>query len=289
MIEWYYLTITAAIFLGASTVIEKYALKREHATVFTGTFLLITALGSLVLLPFASFNFGLGTWIALYLLGLLLAITYLLLAKVYRHGYISVASAMTSAIPSLFVVLLGFVFLGELLQWFQYASIAVLVVASYVFLTKYNKDERDSKGRGVRFADKLLAASLIIAIGYIFAKYLLTSGLNPITYVVLTQIFAAVNILIYIGLKFGEDEEVITNLKHNAKPLIAIGLLTVAYRVPLYLSLNATKASLAVPLLNAVLIVITVMIGGLVFKEGNLWKKIAISAILVVASYFLIL
>ncbi|MDE1833232.1 MAG: DMT family transporter [Candidatus Micrarchaeota archaeon] len=289
MLQWYYIIIVSGVFMGVSTVVEKYALKAEHATTYTAAFTIIAALAALVLTPFSTFNFGIATLAIIYVASLLVAASYILIAKVYRHGNISVSSALTNSMPSLFVVLLSFVFLGERLKDLQYASIAVMILASYVFLTRYNRDQTDAKGRGVRYADTLIAASLVTAVGYVIVKYLLNSGISPITYVLLSQIFVAFNMLIYMAVRFGGVKEISHNIKRNAGPLVAIGVMTVAYRVPLYISLSATEASVAVPVLNAIFIIVTVMIGGFLFKEGNIMKKLALSAVLVAASYFLVL
>lgn len=288
MLAWYFITILAAVLMGTATVIEKYALRKEHATAYTAAFSVLSALFALPLLPFSTFNFGLSTWVAIYLISILGTIGYLLMAKVYRHGNISIASAITSSMPSLFVVLLGFVVLGEVLNAVQYLSIAVLAIASYIFLARYNDGHTDSKGHGLRFIDKLLGASFVIALGYVLIKFLLNSGINPITYVLLSQIFIAVNMLVYMALRFGGVKEITWHIKSNAKPLVAIAIFTVAYRVPLYTSVSLIQASLVVPLLNSVFIIVTVLAGGLLFKEGNLWKKILISAVLVAASYILV-
>lgn len=289
MLQWYYLTIIAAVFMGASTVVEKYALKAEHATAYTSAFTIIAALTALTLIPFSTFNIGIPTLAVIYAVSLLVTATYLLNAKIYRHGNISVGSAVTSSLPSLFVVLLGFIFLGERLKPMQYASIAVMVVASYVFLARYNRDQKDVKGRGMRYVDKLILLSLIMAIGYVAIKYLFNGGLSPITYVLLSQIFAAVNMLVYMIVRYEGVREISSNIRSNAVPLIAIGIMTVAYRVPIYLSMGINSVSAVVPLFNSIFIIVTVMIGGLLFREGNIWKKIALSALLVAASYFLVL
>ncbi|MDE1868627.1 MAG: DMT family transporter [Candidatus Micrarchaeota archaeon] len=289
MLAWYYITIIAAVLMGAATIIEKYALKREHATAYTAAFTVLSAVAALPLIPFSNLNLPLSAWGLVYLISVLATIGYLLMAKVYRHGNISIASAITSSVPSLFVVLMGFAFLGEVLSPEQYMSIMVLVFAGYIFLARFNNGQADAKGHGIKFIDKLLGASFVIALGYILVKYLFNGGISPITYVLLSQLFVALNMLVYMVLKFGGLKEISSHIKANSKPLAAIAILTVAYRVPLYSSISLIQTSLAVPLLNGVFIIVTVMVGGLLFREGNIWKKILISAVLLAASYFLIL
>ncbi|MDE1856507.1 MAG: EamA family transporter [Candidatus Micrarchaeota archaeon] len=288
MIEWYYITIAAAVSMGIATIIEKYALKNVHASAYTAAFSIIAALFSLSILPFANLNIGVATWIAIYILSILVTASYLLLAKAFRHGRISVGTAITSSMPSLFTVVLGFVFIGESLKLYEYAAIAVLVVASYVFLARYNNDQSDAKGKGMRYADILIGTSLLNAIAYVAVKYLIDVGLDPLTYVVLSQLFVALNMCIYMIARFGGVKEIASNVRQNAVPLVAIGVFTVGYRVPLYLSISATEVSLAVPLLNAVFIIVTVLVGGAIFREGNLFKKTILGLVLVAASYLLI-
>ena len=44
MISWYYLVIISSIIMGVSTIVEKYALKNEHATSFSASFSIVIAM-----------------------------------------------------------------------------------------------------------------------------------------------------------------------------------------------------------------------------------------------------
>ena len=53
MIEWYYLVLVSATLMGFSSVLEKYMLKQEHASAYSASFSIMTAVMALVFLPFA--------------------------------------------------------------------------------------------------------------------------------------------------------------------------------------------------------------------------------------------
>ncbi|MEM0154631.1 MAG: DMT family transporter [Methanothrix sp.] len=287
MIFWYYLVIISSIIMGVSTIIEKYALKNEHATSFSASFSIVIAVFSLIFLPFAKFNINIYELLIIYLMSIFSTISYLFNARIYKHGNISVSTPVLSSLPQLFVVLLAFIFLGEKLTILQYFAIAILLITTYLLIsptgTKKHK-QFDSK----KYIYLLIVNTLIIAVGAILMKYLLNAGANLYTMFILLEIFIAINMTIIISIKYNGIREEFSNLVKNKRIIFSIAILSLVYRILYYASLQLAYVSLASPLRNSISVIITIVIGGLVFHESNLKRKLAMTAIMLLMIYFII-
>ncbi|VVB76923.1 EamA-like transporter family protein [uncultured archaeon] len=284
MIEWYYFALISSILLGVYSVVEKLALKNEHATAFTSAFSIIAAAMSLPLLLFANFDL---TYMQLFLIfanGTIMALTYLLAARIFKHGSISVASAAFGSLPSVFVALLAIPLLGEHLTVLQYVSIAVISVIIYLLLFErgLGKDFESNKYRIM-----VLVRSLLVAMQAVLTKYLLGSVDVP-TLLFLCEIFMAFDFAVFISVKYGGIKEIVFTIRSYALPIILMAALTVGFSLTYFLSLTGADVSLVTPVRNTVYVVMAVILGGMLFNEDELKKKLALSAILLIFTYLLI-
>ncbi|MEM0149417.1 MAG: DMT family transporter [Candidatus Micrarchaeaceae archaeon] len=286
MIEWYYLVLASAILMGFSSVLEKYMLKEEHASAYSASFSIITAVMALAFLPFADFNISAYAVVLTFAVGLVSTASYILTARVYKHGNISVSSPILSSIPQLFIVLFAFIFLGERLSAVKYLSIGVMIIAAYFILFKTSGNKR-SAFESKKYVYELAVVVLLMAVGGVLLKYLLFY-ITPYTYIILAEAFIAVDMIVYMQMHYGGVKEIKHNMGTYKKPLLAIAAITMAYRIFYYMAVSTTYVSLASPLRNTVSVVITVLLGGVLFSEKNITRKLALSAIMLAAIYFLI-
>ena len=287
MISWYYLVIISSIIMGVSTIIEKYALKNEHATSFSASFSIVIAALSLVFLPFAKFNINVYELLIIYAMSVLSALSYLFNARIYKHGNISVSTPVLSSLPQLFVVLLAFIFLGEKLTILQYLAIAVLLVATY-FLIAPKSVKKYKQFDSKKYVYLLILNTLIMAVGAILMKYVLDLGVNLYAMFILLEVFIAINMAVMISIRYDGVREEFSNLVKNRKIIFSIATLSLLYRIFYYASLQLAYVSLASPLRNSISVIITIVIGGIVFQERNLKRKLAITAIMLLMVYFII-
>ncbi|MCL5442503.1 MAG: DMT family transporter [Candidatus Marsarchaeota archaeon] len=286
MIEWYYLVLISAALMGFSSVLEKYMLKDEHASAYSASFSIIIALMALVFVPFADFNISLYAVALVFLISVVSTVSYILTARVYKHGNISVSSPILSSLPQLLIVVFAFMFLSERLSFVQYMSIAVMIIAAYLLLFKANSRKRTAFD-GKRYIYELVMVVALMAIGGVLLKYLLFY-MTPYTYIVLVEAFIALDMTVYMQLRYGGVKEIAHNMRKHWMPLLAIAVIAMAYRITYYLAVSTTYVSLTSPLRNTLSVVITVLAGGLLFKEGNIARKLALAAVMVTAVYFLI-
>ena len=126
-----------------------------------------------------------------------------------------------------------------------------------------------------------------MAVGATILKYLLFS-IQPLTYLLFLSVFTAINGIAYMQIKFGGLREIVKNTIYYKYPIIAIAIITITYRLLYYLALVNTFVSIAYPLRNTLNILITVILGGLLFGEKNIKRKLLLSIILMIAVYTLI-
>lgn len=287
MITWYYLVLGSSIVMGLSTLLEKKILKGEHATSYSASFSLLVAVLSLSTLYFAKFNANLLEILEIYGLSLLSSLTYLFTARVYKHGSISVATPILSSIPQIFVVILAFIFLDEKLSLIQYIAIASLVALTYLLVFS-KKNVKNKPFENKKYLYLLILTTFLMAVGGVLMKHLLNLGVNLFEMFILLQFFIAANMAVYLSFRYGGIKEEVLNIKNNFIPIFSIAVLTLTYRLFYYASLQVAFVSIASPLRNSISLIITVVIGGLLFKEGLIKRKLAISMLIVIAVYAII-
>jgi len=287
MIAWYYFVLASSVLMGISTILEKKTLKNEHAAAYSAAFTVIILPLSLLFLPLAKFNITLFELAVIYIISLLSTITYVLTAKVFRHGNISVASPLFSSLPVMFTVVFAFLFLSEHLQLAQYVSIAVLIVASYFMVFNTGSNVEAGYGKG-KYATILLLDTIIMAVGAILMKYLFLLQVNVFAYLIIGEYFMALNLFVFMSFKYGGAREIAENIKKYKIPILTIAVLTILYRVTNYIAVYSAEISLTSPLRNSVNVLITVMVGGLIFGEKKLKVKLLLSVVIIAAAYALI-
>ena len=278
--EWYILIFISALLMTLATIVEKKALKAEHATQYSSAFSWLIAIASLAFLPLAAFNISGYQWFLLVLGGTLSAITYLVTARVYKHGSLSIATSLSGALPVLFVVLLAYVFLSEYLTIIQYTAIAGIIIATYIVLSRRfnSRKEFDS----AKYKYMVIANAFISAISAVIGKYQLLH-INIFAYMIITQIIIAIEFAIFISVKYEGVKEIGRTIISYRFPIAATVLLTIGYRLSYFAALSQISApvSIATPLRSTLFTVMAVVAGGAMFRERGLWWKIALSVIMV--------
>jgi drug/metabolite transporter (DMT)-like permease len=98
----------------------------------------------------------------------------------------------------------------------------------------------------------------------------------------------AIDMIVYMQLRYGGIKEIAHNIGAYKRPLLMIAAITLAYRISYYMAVSTTYISLTSPLRNTVSVVITVLLGGVVFGEKDIMRKLALAAVMIAAVYFLI-
>ena len=285
MISAFYLALSSSFIMSAATILEKKTLKQEHAAAYSASFSFVVALVSLALIFFAKFNIDIIELAIIYVISLISTTTYLLTARVLKHGNISIATPILSSLPMVFLVIISFLFLGEVLTPLQYLLIAILIVSGYLMI--FGKDTGKKGFEKSKYAYMLIATCFLMAVGGVAMKYLFLRGVNLLEYFIIAMLFISLNYALFMSLKYGGVKEIFSNLRKYKLQIITIGGLTVSYRILYYLSVYLTFISLVAPIRNSVYVMITTLAGGFLFKETGLPRKIILAGIMLVCLYYL--
>lgn len=288
MVAWYFLVAISAALMSTSTIVEKFALKAEHASAYSSDATLLIAVISLILIPFANFHVTLWEVALIYIMSLTSTTTYLLTARTYKHADVSAASPIISTLPPIFTVLLAFLFLHEGLYISQYLFIGALAVLAYLLLFKKSKDAKVKYFERGLYINYLFVTTLLMAVGAILTKYILSLGVSIITLFVIIGLSVAFNMFIYMTIKYGGIKEMGRNLAKHPLPLITTSSLALGYRLTYYAAASTAFISLVSPLRQSINIVVVVLAGAIIFKESDVVRKIAISMMMFACVYFII-
>ncbi len=286
MIQWYYLTLISSSLVGIASILEKKVLKRAHALSYSSITTILIALLSFSFVPFLNLNIKPIYWVVLYAMGFTSAMSYWLTARAYKHANISVSTPILSTTPQMLTVILGYLLLGEVLSYIQYAGIVILLSATFLLVSHTIKPT--TKKYAKKYPATLVAIVFLMAIGSIMLKFVL-SGVTIYTALFLLEIFVAFNLFVILRHKHGNKNEIKRNLNKFWKPMLTIAILAVLYRITYYAATAEAPISLVFPLRNVVNIIMVVGFGGFIFHEKDIKKKIVLSAVMIVAAFMIII
>jgi drug/metabolite transporter (DMT)-like permease len=272
---WFTYALISAVLLSVTSLLEKKALKIEHAAEFSTVLAIMNAIVALPLF----FLYGvpkltIASFLIVFLVSILAAVAYLLTARSVRHLDISITSPFFMLVPGL-TALLAFVLLGESLAISQIAGLLIMLGGSYVLQLEPKAKWRDPikeayKSKYIHF---LVIAIFVYSATSLLDRYVLSrQGLHPGPYLALVQIFVAIHFLIFITLFYDGYKGIKHGLKESGPLILLVSLGTVGY---LFAQLQATSLAY-VGLVSAVKrssSLFTAVIGGEIFHEEGLLRK----------------
>lgn len=281
--------LVAGIFLGCWDISKKVALRSQNViSVLTAYSIL-----SFVLVCYEMKNAVLisgGTILLLAVKSLIIYVGWNFMFLALQNLPISVITPFNTVTP-LFSIILGIIVLGEVLKPMQWVGIAIMFVA-YYFISKVGKFEVKHIFKNKYFYYMIIGSicnaitSLIdkIAIGQVTATLTakgmatsLTSHIVQVWFLLFMMIFYG---LTYISRKYVKKEAL--QLKWDWNILFMSLCIILADRIYFAgLNMPNTPISIAMPL-RSISIVISVLVGGLIFKEPNLKKKLLCTGILII-------
>ncbi len=285
-VPWYYLIAISAVFNAGTLILEKRLLRVEHALAFSASVAFSISLLSLFFIPFVTFSLTLFDLALILAYSIMLAVGYWVSARLFRHGSLSTGSPIYNIMPNIIVVFLGFVLLGEELTPTQYIAIAVMLATAFFMAFESNK-KRDVEGKS-KYNYTIVISAIIVGTTLVLLKYAL-GFMSPITFIFFTNIFTPFIVWLMIFRRPAPyRKEAGMDIRKYIKLLVALAALTLTYRLLLYTAIVSSQISVAGPFNSALIVIITVLSGGIFFGEHHIPRKVALSMIMLIASYFLL-
>ena len=202
-------------------------------------------------------------------------VAWILMFTALKHLPISIVTPFNTLTP-LCSIFLGILVLGETLGGLQWLAIGIMFV-SYYYISKVGKFEVKYIFKNKYFYF-MLAGAFLNSISALIDKIVL-SDINSVMlqfwFMLFMSVFYIISFLIY---KYGMKQEI--NFRFDYAIIFMSILIVVADRIYFNaLNIPSTPISIAMPL-KSTSIVVSVIVGGVLFKEGNIKKKLMCTGLL---------
>ena len=271
---WYIIALVSAVFVTISNIFKKKTLKHEHSEEFVVLYKVFQAVIILFILSqFINFNLPLWAFIAIYLISLVISLADFYIIKGFRHEEISVVSPLTNLTP-LFLLIMAFLFLNEIVGLMHLFGILLLVIGAYVLEAHKHIFDFKKQLKNIiksRYIIYVIIASFLYGISRTGEKYL-TGLATPFTILIFLDIFIAINFLAVYFLKFNHNVNLKEGFRKYGYFIALAAFFTVLADITYFYALSLTLVSLVLPI-KRISTLFDTIIGGELFKEKHLLHK----------------
>lgn len=291
MPEWYLFAIASAFISGLVPSVNKAILNdSDDALEFSAVLSVVNAVLSLPLIFLISLSIPAKTILLLFVGSVFGTLGFLYISRSMKTLDVSVVSPLTNFNPVALVVLASLV-LGEKLVPGQLLGILLVLFGAYLLermahtVSRANRSGKGAVGLAFAFA---AASAVFYGFSSVIDKTVLWV-ISPLQYILLAHIFIAVNFAILSGVwKLSRVAKLAGLLGRKKGLFLFSSLLTIAYRLLQATAVSLAPVSLVIPIRHLGSLVSTA-VGGKLFKEEKLAEKLAIGAMMLVGTYFIIL
>ncbi len=190
------ISILAYFLNGGVIVVDKILLNTSFSSPWVYTFYInFLGLLSLILLPFG-FRFNFSSLFPAVISGVATAFAMLLFFQSLRIGEASVSAPMVGALNPLFTLILGSIFLNQVLSKTQLMGFFIIIIgAAILSFNLWYKHLRVNKQLIL-----MVSSGLLFAISYLFLKQVF-EGSNFITGLILSRLFSGLTVLCFLFFK----------------------------------------------------------------------------------------
>ena len=286
--SWLILIIISAILAAFHQIYAKKALLKEHATEFLTILSIFSALISLLFIPKLSFNFHYMFYFIMFIAAMLNSISGLLYVKSLKHMEISSVAPLQNLSP-LFLLVIGFFFLGERLSMLQISGILLLVFGAYFLESTLHSKKALEPFKDMfksKFMKYIMVSLVILAIVAALDKYVLSQGINSYTLIAFKYPFVAMFFLSITFTKYNGFKDIYHGIKTSGVVIAFCALIGVASLYFYFEAVSLAYVSLVIPI-KRMSTLISTMAGGEIFHEHNLAHKAIGCVIMVIGAVFI--
>ena len=283
--EWYVLALLSALVVSVIPIIRKRVLVHEHASEFTTTIYLTMVILFIPLLPYLDFGMTSTTFFLLLVKGVFLAVASLLFIKAARHMEISAVEPLRN-LSVVFVMILSFIFLGEIITLQQGIGLILLISGAYTLEVHKHTITYSIPNR--KFLYFILFNLLLVSIMAIMDK-VLVQRTDVYTIVIIPALVMAVLMFLYQSLKYKGFEDVLHAMKVGKGKMILLPILTVIADALYIMALAVPGALVAlVVALRRTSTLISTIWGGEIFHDHFLMQKVIASLVMLMGIYIIL-
>lgn len=286
---WYLFALGSAFFATLSALLGKRSLKDIHAMQFSCVLAILNFLFSIPFIFLADFDISSKVLAVMYLTSVFATLAFLFISKALRHLDISLVSPLMNMNPAILVIL-AYVFLGERITNIQVAGIFFIMLGAYIIEIDWKKHDILEPFRTVinsRHTHYIFFSALLYSASSIGDKFIL-SHVNPYTYLVVVQFFIAINFVILITIFHGGITDIAMGYRRAGNWIFLMVFFTLVYRLLQAWAISLALVSLVIPL-KRLSTLFSTLIGGQLFHEKGLFKRVIASIIMFIGASMIIL
>lgn len=279
--NWIFLTIIVIIFGTLINLIHKKVLKKEHTMEVSTLFAIFNLLLAFFLIPLVDFNFSKRYLLVIYFVSWFATIGFYLIEKALRHKEISTVIPLSNFEP-MFVAILAFIFLTEDISMYQAFGMLLIIFGGYVLETNVlnNFKSAVTKLKQSKYIQFVLWGVLLYSFSAIGDKLILNRGITPITYLFFINVFIGINFVVLTYLTNNGLSSIKITIKKVGWLIFLSALFSLGLRTAQFYAFTLTSIALVLSL-KRVISLLSVIIGGEMFHEHNLQRKILASVIMI--------
>ena len=289
--EWFALAFTSALLSAGSSLCEKKVLFKLSALEFSfivSIMILIFTIPFFFFIDYSTITFQ-SMWI-LYIKTLLNSFAFLFVMLVIKNLEISEALPLMILTP-VFVAIFAFIFIGDELTSKEVGGIALFIIGTYMLENSGKKNLIYPFKVVLKSKSHLyvLIALLLFTVTSIMDRFLVNDLRLPVnTFIGFQHVFYAFNFLIIYLIK-NKNLSVEKSVFNKSLMLwiILIAALTVGYRYTQISAVTLAPVALIIAV-KRISVFFSTIAGGKIFKEKNLIRKAAATAIMIVGALLLL-
>lgn len=281
--SWVIYAFLAAIFASFVSVLQKKALFREHAMEYAASYSFLLALFSLPLLLFIDLSLVPPVvWGVIIFNAFLISVAFIFGLKSVRHLALSDSAPLLVLGPAI-TALFAFILIGEALSLVSIFGILVLVSGAYTLQLRKDHSLFDPlkliwSSKHIHF---ILFALMLYGVTATIDRVVLSSyGLPTLTYLFLANIFISLFLFSFLTIFHDGIRGVRHGLKINASLLFFAALLALGYKYTLLTAFSLAPVGPALAIRQTSTL-FAVVVGGRLFHEKNLFRKILATIIMI--------
>ena len=287
--EWYIIALTAAFFSASAAILEKKILFKEKAlslSLILALFNLILVIPFFFLIDYSSItSSGL---LVLFLKSILGAFAFLFVMKGIKNLEISKALPLLVLTPGL-VAFFAFITLGESLKLVEIGGMILLLGGTYILQLEKKQDILEPwknfiKTRGNYY---ILGALILFTITSILDKAILKNYKIPLNaFMSFQHLFLAI-VFLFLAIIYSKNMNIKKTFKFSWLPISILAVITIIYRYSHLYAISIAPVALVLSI-KRISVFFAVLIGGKLFRDKSLKRRIIATAIMVIGAVLII-
>lgn len=245
--------------------------------------------------PFIEFTLFYNYWYLFLVKAISLATSSILYITLLRNHDVSLISPLLNLSPLLLIVL-STLFLGEIITFFQFLGILIVLIGVYVLeLHTTHKDKKSPRKfhffqlfkKPSSFFIKVFVMLLAISTAALTDRIILSQGVSVITTIYFTSLLIFIIFSIYF-IRKGTFFNSVRNIVKQPQTLVIAGLGLLDMGIILTaLSHPLALVSIAIPLRRTSTLMSSIF-GGMLFHEKHLLRKLISTALMIIGIVFIV-